>query len=101
MDNLEYLKEHKIDKNQVSQELARIFSQMVYLNGFFRAPFCIRSALICDSRWYFCTDADPHAGNLLVRLSLESPAKQSTVLNIRLVQSDSAEGKGIKISSQF
>lgn len=36
VDNLEYLKEHKIDKNQVSQELARIFSQMVYLNGFFR-----------------------------------------------------------------
>ena len=47
VDDLAYLKDHKIDRNQVSQELSRIFSRMVYLNGFFHA--------------------DPHHGNLLVR----------------------------------
>jgi aarF domain-containing kinase len=47
VDDLAYLKRHHIDRNQVSQELSRIFSQMVYLNGFFHA--------------------DPHHGNLLVR----------------------------------
>jgi aarF domain-containing kinase len=47
VDNLEYLQQHGIDRNQVSQELSRIFSQMVYLNGFFHA--------------------DPHHGNLLIR----------------------------------
>ncbi|TXT16077.1 hypothetical protein VHUM_00580 [Vanrija humicola] len=47
VDDLAYLKQHKIDRNQVSQELARIFSQMVYINGFFHA--------------------DPHHGNLLIR----------------------------------
>lgn len=30
VDNLEYLKRYGIDRNQVSQELSRIFSQMVY-----------------------------------------------------------------------
>jgi len=49
VDNLEYLAKHNIDRNRVSQELARIFSQMLYLNGFFHA--------------------DPHAGNLLIRPS--------------------------------
>lgn len=34
VDNLEYLAQHNIDKNKVSQELARIFSQMLYLNGY-------------------------------------------------------------------
>lgn len=33
VDDLVYLKDHGIDRNQVSQELSRIFSQMVYLNG--------------------------------------------------------------------
>jgi aarF domain-containing kinase len=47
VDNLRYLKDHHIDRNQVSQELSRIFSQMVYINGHFHA--------------------DPHHGNLLVR----------------------------------
>lgn len=47
IDDLAYLKEHNIDRNQVSQELSRIFSKMVYLDGFFHA--------------------DPHHGNLLVR----------------------------------
>ncbi|WWD21696.1 hypothetical protein CI109_106182 [Kwoniella shandongensis] len=47
VDDLVYLKDHKIDRNQVSQELSRIFSQMVYINGHFHA--------------------DPHHGNLLIR----------------------------------
>ena len=47
IDDLQYLKDHRIDRNQVSQELSRIFSQMVYLNGHFHA--------------------DPHHGNLLIR----------------------------------
>jgi aarF domain-containing kinase len=47
IDDLKYLADHNIDRNQVSQELSRIFSQMVYLNGHFHA--------------------DPHHGNLLIR----------------------------------
>lgn len=47
VDNLEYLAEHNIDRNVVSIELARIFSKMVHLDGFFHG--------------------DPHAGNLLIR----------------------------------
>lgn len=47
IDDLAYLKRHHIDRNQVSKELSRIFSQMVYINGFFHA--------------------DPHHGNILIR----------------------------------
>ncbi|ORX34080.1 ABC1 family-domain-containing protein [Kockovaella imperatae] len=47
VDDLAYLKDHNIDRNQVSQELSRIFSQMVYMDGYFHA--------------------DPHHGNLLIR----------------------------------
>ena len=47
VDDLKYLKDHGIDRNEVSQELSRIFSQMVYLDGYFHA--------------------DPHHGNLLIR----------------------------------
>jgi aarF domain-containing kinase len=47
VDNLVYLKDNSIDRNQVSQELSRIFSKMVYIDGFFHA--------------------DPHHGNLLIR----------------------------------
>lgn len=46
-DDLVYLAEHNINRNRVSQELARIFSQMLYIHGFFHA--------------------DPHGGNLLIR----------------------------------
>ncbi|KAG0146492.1 hypothetical protein CROQUDRAFT_657300 [Cronartium quercuum f. sp. fusiforme G11] len=51
-DDLEYLAQHKIDRNRASQEVTRIFSQMLYLNGYFHA--------------------DPHAGNLLIRPALPS-----------------------------
>lgn len=46
-DDLSFLKEHNIDRNQVAKELASMFSEMVYINGFFHA--------------------DPHPGNLLIR----------------------------------
>ncbi|TKY88530.1 hypothetical protein EX895_002518 [Sporisorium graminicola] len=46
-DDLRYLSEHNIDRNRVSQELSRVFSQMLYLHGFFHA--------------------DPHGGNVLIR----------------------------------
>lgn len=46
VDNLEYLAKYDIDRNKVSQEIARIFGQMVYVNGFFHA--------------------DPHQGQLLI-----------------------------------
>ncbi|KAH7340432.1 ABC1-domain-containing protein [Rhizoctonia solani] len=47
VDDLEYLAKHNIDRNLVSQELSRAFSEMVYIHGFFHA--------------------DPHPGNLLIR----------------------------------
>ena len=37
VDDKEYLAEHKIDRNKVALELARIFSRMVHLNGWFHA----------------------------------------------------------------
>ncbi|KAI0644509.1 ABC1-domain-containing protein [Trametes meyenii] len=47
VDDLVYLSDHNIDRNKVALELARIFSQMVHINGWFHA--------------------DPHPGNLLIR----------------------------------
>jgi aarF domain-containing kinase len=37
VDDLAYLAQHHIDRNRVAQEIQRIFSQMVYINGFFHA----------------------------------------------------------------
>jgi aarF domain-containing kinase len=37
VDNLEYLVAHNIDSNKASLELSRIFSQMVYIDGWFHA----------------------------------------------------------------
>ncbi|KAJ8587450.1 ABC1-domain-containing protein [Rhizopogon salebrosus TDB-379] len=52
VDDLAYLAKHNIDRNKVSLELTRIFSQMVFLNGWFHA--------------------DPHPGNLLIRPASKS-----------------------------
>ncbi|TIA87990.1 hypothetical protein E3P99_02851 [Wallemia hederae] len=52
-DDLNFLQQHNIDRNQVAKELASLFSEMVYINGFFHA--------------------DPHPGNLLIR-----PAKKKS-----------------------
>lgn len=37
VDDKEYLAVHNIDRNKVALELARIFSRMVHLNGWFHA----------------------------------------------------------------
>ena len=37
VDDLEYLAAHNINRNKVSLELSRIFSQMVYIDGWFHA----------------------------------------------------------------
>jgi len=44
VDDLKYLADWNIDRNKVAIELSRIFSRMVFINGWFHA--------------------DPHAGNL-------------------------------------
>lgn len=49
VDDLEYMNEHNIDPKQVSAELTRIFSEMIFLHGFVH----------CDPRKYtyllYCT----------------------------------------------
>ncbi|KAF8798703.1 ABC1-domain-containing protein [Phlegmacium glaucopus] len=47
VDDSKYLADWNIDRNTVAVELSRIFSRMVFINGWFHA--------------------DPHAGNLLIR----------------------------------
>ncbi|KAH8995740.1 ABC1-domain-containing protein [Lactarius akahatsu] len=65
VDDLEYLAAHNIDRNKVSLELSRIFSQMVYLDGWFHA--------------------DPHPGNLLIR---PRPAASRSPYNFEIVLLD-------------
>jgi aarF domain-containing kinase len=48
VDDLEYLAQHKIDRNKVALELARIFNQMVFINGWFHA---VRTTIIVISIW--------------------------------------------------
>ncbi|KAG9083259.1 hypothetical protein FS749_006179 [Ceratobasidium sp. UAMH 11750] len=65
VDDLEYLASHNIDRNVVSQELSRAFSEMVYIHGFFHA--------------------DPHAGNLLIR---PAPPNSRSPYNFEIVLLD-------------
>ncbi|KAI0256322.1 ABC1 family-domain-containing protein, partial [Lactifluus subvellereus] len=65
VDDLEYLAAHNIDRNKVSLELSRIFSQMVYIDGWFHA--------------------DPHPGNLLIR---PRPAISRSPYNFEIVLLD-------------
>ncbi|KAH9963906.1 ABC1-domain-containing protein [Russula dissimulans] len=65
VDDLEYLAAYNIDRNKVSLELSRIFSQMVYLDGWFHA--------------------DPHPGNLLIR---PRPAVSRSPYNFEIVLLD-------------
>ena len=44
VDDLVYLSDNNIDRNKVALELARIFAQMVHLNGWFHA---VRSPSTC------------------------------------------------------
>jgi len=65
VDDLEYLAAHNIDRNTVSLELSRIFSQMVYVDGWFHA--------------------DPHPGNLFIR---QRPAISRSPYNFEIVLLD-------------
>lgn len=37
IDNLHFLAEHNIDRNQVAKQLQEIFCRMIYITGFFHA----------------------------------------------------------------
>jgi aarF domain-containing kinase len=49
VNDLEYIKEHKINPFEVSDKLGRLYSQMIFINGF--------------------VHSDPHPGNIFVRKS--------------------------------
>ena len=54
VDDLVYLSDHNIDRNTVALELARIFCQMVHINGWFHAvsspPFL---GMICSPHCHY------------------------------------------------
>lgn len=52
VDNLEYLANNHIDRNKVAVELARIFSRMVHINGYFHAVSLFN--LTDDNVIYYC-----------------------------------------------
>ena len=99
-DDLEFLAQHKIDRNRVSQELSRVFSQMLYLHGFFHADphggnVLIRPApsgsrsrhnfevVLLDHGLYFDIDEELRANYARFWLSLLKPASQSVVADRR------------------
>ncbi|KAG0177105.1 hypothetical protein DFQ29_005241 [Apophysomyces sp. BC1021] len=47
IDNLDYMKQHNIDPKQVSAEMTRVFSKMIFIDGF--------------------VHCDPHPGNVIIR----------------------------------
>ncbi|KAI8336398.1 ABC1 family-domain-containing protein [Choanephora cucurbitarum] len=47
VDDLDYMKQHQIDPREVSNELTRVFSEMIFLHGF--------------------VHCDPHPGNVFIR----------------------------------
>ncbi|SCV71311.1 BQ2448_2899 [Microbotryum intermedium] len=61
IDDLAYLEAHHIDRNEVSKELSRIFSRMIYITG---QACSVDLAHIATIRFFH---ADPHGGNLLIR----------------------------------
>lgn len=63
INDMEFLAVHGIDRNRVSQELCKIFSEQVYNHGWFHA--------------------DPHRGNLLIR-----PSNRNHGLNFDIVLLD-------------
>ncbi|KAF9900544.1 hypothetical protein EC991_007196 [Linnemannia zychae] len=65
IDNLQYLREHNIKVSEVSNEMARTFSQMIYKDGF--------------------VHCDPHPGNLMIR---PTPAGSSSPRNFEIILLD-------------
>ena len=82
VDDLKYLSDHNIDRNKVAIELARIFGQMVHLNGWFHAvsivPRHTDQATNAPSQ-------DPHPGNLLIR---PAPLLSKSPYNFEIVLLD-------------
>lgn len=64
-DDLEYLAQNNIDRNRVSQELSRVFAQMLFMHGFFHG--------------------DPHGGNVLIR---PAPKETRSPFNFEVVLLD-------------
>lgn len=60
IDDKEYLARENIDRNLVALELARVFSRMVHLNGWFHAVCFIRCLTYSRHNSYF--HQDPHLG---------------------------------------
>ncbi|EPQ57523.1 ABC1-domain-containing protein [Gloeophyllum trabeum ATCC 11539] len=79
VDDLTYLADNNIDRNKVSLELARIFAQMVHINGWFHAVRGLAYTWVPHAEVL----QDPHPGNLLIRpapLSSKSPYNFEIVL---------------------
>lgn len=49
VNDLNYIKEHKIEPREISDKLGRLYSRMIFINGFIHS--------------------DPHPGNILVKKS--------------------------------
>ncbi|XP_036398543.1 aarF domain-containing protein kinase 1 [Megalops cyprinoides] len=62
----EYMKKHGIDVNEISRNLGKIYSEMIFVNGF--------------------VHCDPHPGNVLVRKCPESNKTQIVLLDHGLYQ---------------
>ncbi|KAG0359664.1 hypothetical protein BG005_000382 [Podila minutissima] len=65
IDDLDYLKQHNIKVSEVSNEMARTFSQMIYKDGF--------------------VHCDPHPGNVMIR---PTPAGSSSPRNFEIILLD-------------
>ncbi|KAH7057658.1 ABC1-domain-containing protein [Linnemannia elongata] len=65
IDNLQYLRDHNIKVSEVSNEMARTFSQMIYKDGF--------------------VHCDPHPGNLMIR---PTPAGSASPRNFEIILLD-------------
>ncbi|KAF9111711.1 hypothetical protein BGX27_004553 [Mortierella sp. AM989] len=65
IDNLQYLKENDIKVSEVSNEMARTFSQMIYKDGF--------------------VHCDPHPGNVMIR---PTPSGSSSPRNFEIILLD-------------
>ncbi|KAF9290364.1 hypothetical protein BGZ68_007276 [Mortierella alpina] len=76
IDDLSYLHAHKIKVSEVSKEMARTFSQMIYKDGF----------LHCD----------PHPGNVMIR---PKPAKSPSHRNFEIILLD--HGLYRELSQEF
>ncbi|CAH2328448.1 uncharacterized aarF domain-containing kinase 1 [Pelobates cultripes] len=66
VNNKDYMEKNKIDVNQVSQALGKLYSEMIFVHGF--------------------VHCDPHPGNVLVRKNLETNSPEIILLDHGLYQ---------------